>query len=100
MHEYRAAAPAISTRSAASSMMSLHRSAREPSWTPVCAARGTRGEPARSRSREHSEAYAFAAGMQSRWDGMLTMSLALIVISRNVWRRLYRAADERFSLNR
>jgi ABC-type anion transport system duplicated permease subunit len=31
---------------------------------------------------------------------MLTMSLALIVINRNVWRRLYRPADERFSLNR
>lgn len=32
--------------------------------------------------------------------GVLTMSLALIVINRNVWRRLYRIADERFSLNR
>jgi NitT/TauT family transport system permease protein len=32
--------------------------------------------------------------------GVLTMSLALIVINRNVWRRLYRLADERFSLNR
>jgi hypothetical protein len=28
------------------------------------------------------------------------MSLALIVINRSVWRRLYRLADERFSLNR
>src|SRR4029077_3687638 len=34
---------------------------------PACAARGTRGEPARSRSREWLEAYAFATGMQSRW---------------------------------
>ena len=32
--------------------------------------------------------------------GVLTMSFALIVINRNVWRRLYRLADERFSLNR
>jgi NitT/TauT family transport system permease protein len=32
--------------------------------------------------------------------GVLTMSLALVTINRNVWRRLYRLADERFSLNR
>ena len=43
--------------------MSLHRSAREPSRAPVCAARGTRGEPGRSRSREYSGAYAFATGI-------------------------------------
>jgi len=32
--------------------------------------------------------------------GVLTMSFALVVLNRTVWRRLYRVADERFSLNR
>ncbi|HVN87807.1 MAG TPA: ABC transporter permease subunit [Candidatus Binatia bacterium] len=32
--------------------------------------------------------------------GVLTMSLALVTLNRTVWRRLYRIADERFSLNR
>jgi NitT/TauT family transport system permease protein len=32
--------------------------------------------------------------------GVLTMSFALVVLNRTVWRRLYRLADERFSLNR
>jgi NitT/TauT family transport system permease protein len=32
--------------------------------------------------------------------GVLTMSLALVALNRSVWRRLYRLADERFSLNR
>jgi NitT/TauT family transport system permease protein len=32
--------------------------------------------------------------------GVLTMSLTLVVLNRAVWRRLYRLADERFSLNR
>ncbi len=32
--------------------------------------------------------------------GVLTMSLSLVLINRTVWRRLYRLADERFSLNR
>lgn len=32
--------------------------------------------------------------------GVLTMSLALVALNRTVWRRLYRLADERFSLNR
>ncbi|HUI26372.1 MAG TPA: ABC transporter permease subunit [Candidatus Kryptonia bacterium] len=32
--------------------------------------------------------------------GVLTMSLALVTINRTVWRRLYRVADTRFSLNR
>ncbi len=32
--------------------------------------------------------------------GVLTMSLALVTLNRTVWRRLYRLADERFSLNR
>src|SRR5262249_26955720 len=32
--------------------------------------------------------------------GVLTMSCALVVLNRSVWRRLYRVADERFSLNR
>jgi NitT/TauT family transport system permease protein len=32
--------------------------------------------------------------------GVLTMSVALVVLNRSVWRRLYRVADERFSLNR
>jgi NitT/TauT family transport system permease protein len=32
--------------------------------------------------------------------GVLTMSIALVVLNRSVWRRLYRVADERFSLNR
>ena len=32
--------------------------------------------------------------------GVLTMSLALVALNRTVWKRLYRIADERFSLNR
>ena len=32
--------------------------------------------------------------------GVLTMSFALVLLNRTVWRRLYRVADERFSLNR
>jgi hypothetical protein len=32
--------------------------------------------------------------------GVLTMSLALIVINRAVWRPLYRLAESRFALNR
>lgn len=32
--------------------------------------------------------------------GVLTMSFALVLLNRTVWRRLYRLADERFSLNR
>jgi NitT/TauT family transport system permease protein len=32
--------------------------------------------------------------------GVLTMSLALVALNRTVWRRLYRLADERYSLNR
>jgi NitT/TauT family transport system permease protein len=32
--------------------------------------------------------------------GVLTMSFALVALNRTVWRRLYRLADERFSLNR
>ena len=32
--------------------------------------------------------------------GVLTMSIALVALNRSVWRRLYRLADERFSLNR
>jgi NitT/TauT family transport system permease protein len=32
--------------------------------------------------------------------GVLTMSLALVMLNRTVWKRLYRIADERFSLNR
>src|SRR5262245_42396959 len=32
--------------------------------------------------------------------GVLTMSFALVALNRSVWRRLYRIADERFSLNR
>jgi NitT/TauT family transport system permease protein len=32
--------------------------------------------------------------------GVLTMSLALVTLNRTVWRRVYRIADERFSLNR
>ena len=32
--------------------------------------------------------------------GVLTMSLSLVLMNRTVWRRLYRLADERFSLNR
>jgi NitT/TauT family transport system permease protein len=32
--------------------------------------------------------------------GVLTMALALVVLNRTVWRRLYRLADERYSLNR
>ena len=32
--------------------------------------------------------------------GVLTMSLALVTLNRTVWKRLYRIADERFSLNR
>lgn len=32
--------------------------------------------------------------------GVLTMSLALVLLNRTVWRRLYRLAETRFSLNR
>jgi NitT/TauT family transport system permease protein len=32
--------------------------------------------------------------------GVLTMALALVALNRTVWRRLYRLADERYSLNR
>ncbi len=32
--------------------------------------------------------------------GVLTMSLALVTLNRTLWRRIYRIADERFSLNR
>jgi NitT/TauT family transport system permease protein len=32
--------------------------------------------------------------------GVLTMSLALVTLNRTLWKRLYRVADERFSLNR
>ena len=32
--------------------------------------------------------------------GVLTMSLALVTLNRTFWRRIYRIADERFSLNR
>jgi NitT/TauT family transport system permease protein len=32
--------------------------------------------------------------------GVLTMSLALVTLNRTLWRRVYRIADERFSLNR
>ena len=32
--------------------------------------------------------------------GVLTMSLALVTLNRILWRRVYRIADERFSLNR
>jgi len=32
--------------------------------------------------------------------GVTTMSLALVGLNRTVWRRLYRLADERYSLNR
>ncbi len=32
--------------------------------------------------------------------GVLTMALAIVVLNRSVWRRVYRIADERFSLNR
>ncbi|MBI1813502.1 MAG: ABC transporter permease subunit [Deltaproteobacteria bacterium] len=32
--------------------------------------------------------------------GVLTMSLALVALNRTVWHRLYRLADDRFSLNR
>ena len=32
--------------------------------------------------------------------GVLTMSLAIVALNRTVWRRVYRIADERFSLNR
>lgn len=32
--------------------------------------------------------------------GVLTMSLAIVVLNRTIWRRVYRIADERFSLNR
>ena len=32
--------------------------------------------------------------------GVATMSLALVALNRTVWRRLYRLADERYSLNR
>lgn len=49
-----ASTSAISTRFVASIMTTLHRWAREPSRAPVCAARGTRGEPVRERSGECS----------------------------------------------
>jgi NitT/TauT family transport system permease protein len=32
--------------------------------------------------------------------GVLTMSLAIVAINRTLWRRVYRIADDRFSLNR
>ena len=32
--------------------------------------------------------------------GVLPMSLALVTLNRTLWRRVYRIADERFSLNR
>lgn len=32
--------------------------------------------------------------------GVLTMALALVMLNRTVWHRLYRLADERFSVNR
>jgi NitT/TauT family transport system permease protein len=32
--------------------------------------------------------------------GVLTMSLTLVTLNRTLWRRVYRIADERFSLNR
>jgi len=32
--------------------------------------------------------------------GVLTMSLAIVAVNRTLWRRVYRIADERFSLNR
>jgi NitT/TauT family transport system permease protein len=32
--------------------------------------------------------------------GVMTMSLAIVAFNRTVWRRVYRLADERFSLNR
>jgi ABC-type anion transport system duplicated permease subunit len=32
--------------------------------------------------------------------GLLTMALALVLLNRVLWKRLYRLADTRFSLNR
>jgi NitT/TauT family transport system permease protein len=32
--------------------------------------------------------------------GVMTMSAAIVLINRTIWRRVYRIADERFSLNR
>jgi NitT/TauT family transport system permease protein len=32
--------------------------------------------------------------------GVMTMSLAIVTLNRTIWRRVYRLADERFSLNR
>lgn len=41
-----------------------------------------------------------AANLPLLTASVLTMSLALVGLNRAVWRRFYRIADERYSINR